>query len=294
MATRPADLAALPFDVDVVTFKATDGFPLNGLLYTPTGGAATAALLVHGKTCNLFGVPGGMSPRAFATAGIASFAINMRVNSLGYSRGDVPFLNWDDFQFNMAGGAWEKLEDGHKDLEAAVAYLHRLGYAKIVLVGHSSGGFYCGDYAGRAQNFDGLILLSPLMTNRYSLAAWFKDEAEAQATEQRARQMVAEGEGHLLIPLRHWYYAISAATLIDRISERPGWWDDALRKNRKPTLLLYGGTEARVKEWHEKFEKVIAAPRKEIVGIEGSEHLYLGYENQVNEAMLAFIRRHVL
>lgn len=294
MATRPSECAAYPYDTDLIGLKAEDGFPLDGLLYTPKGGASAVVLLVHGKTCNFLGGPSRFAPQPLARQGIASFAFNMRVHSLGYSRGDVKFENFDEFQFNMAGGAWENFEDGHKDLKAAVTFLRGLGYEKITLAGHSSGAFYGGDYAGRYQDFDGLVLLSPLMTNRFALTAWFKDEAEAEAAKKQAEEMVASGEGHLIMPIRTWYYAISAATFLQRLAERPGRWDDAMRANQIPTLVLYGAREDRAKVWQDAFKNIIAAPKKEIVSVEGSEHMYLGYEDEVVDAMLAFMRRHVL
>jgi len=276
--------------------EAEDGFPLNGLLYTPKGGASVVVVLVHGKTDTFLGGPSRFAPPLLAAEGIAAFALNLRVNSLGYLRVDLPFDAFISGErlLNMAGAAWERLEDGHKDLRAAVNYLRRLGYERIVIAGHSSGGFYCGDYAGRYQDFSALVLLSPLTTNRHALATWFRDEAEAEAARRRAEEMVTQGFGHHLLPLRKWYFAISAASLLDRMGERPGWWDDALRENQRPTLLLYGALEPRATLWQEKFETVIVAPRKEIAAIAGSEHMYQGHEHEVVDAILDFMRRHGL
>ena len=199
MVTRPEEFAVLPYQIDLVGFRAEDGFPLDGLLYSPKVGATTAVILVHGKTCNFLGGPSRFLPLSLAQAGYASFAVNMRVHSLGYSRGDVPFENFDNFIFIMAGGAWEKLEDGHKDLGGAVAYLRRLGFEKIVLAGHSSGGFYAGDYAGR---------------------------------------------------------------------------------------------ESRAALWKEKFRDVIKTPRKELVFIRNAEHMYLGHEDEVADAVISFLKKY--
>ena len=78
------------------------------------------------------------------------------------------------------------------------------------------------------------------------------------------------------------------------MNERPGWWDDAMRANTKPTLLLYSAEEDRATVLEEKFESVIAAKQKELVILDGAEHFYLGSEDQVTDAMVAFMRRHVM
>ena len=46
MVTRPEEFAALPYHSDLVGFRAEDGFPLDGLLYSPRAGATTAVILV--------------------------------------------------------------------------------------------------------------------------------------------------------------------------------------------------------------------------------------------------------
>ena len=294
MVNRPEEFQVLPYDVDLAGFRADDGFPLDGLLYSPKAGATTAVILVHGKTCDFLVGPPRFLPLPLARAGYASFAMNMRVHSLGYSRGDVPFENFQDFVFNMAGGAWEKLEDGHKDLRGAVRYLQGLGFEKVVLAGHSSGGFYAGDYAGRDPDLAGLILFSPLTTNRFALGTWFKSPGELDEARRKAEAMVAAGQGHLLLPLPTWYYAISAATFLDRLAERPGWWDDHVGRARIPTLLLYADRESRAAEWEQKFRDVIRTPHKELVRIKNSEHMYLGHEDEVAAAVMAFLKKHVI
>lgn len=292
MVTRPQALLELPYHVDLVDFRATDGFLLDGLLYSPKAGATTAVVLIHGKTGDFLGGPPRFLPLPLARAGYASFAVNMRVHSLGYLRGDMPFGNFDNFVFNMAGGAWEKLEDGHKDLGGAVVYLRGLGYRKIALAGHSSGGFYAGDYAGRDPDLAGLILFSPLTTNKFALGAWFKSPNELEEMRKKAETMVAAGQGHLLLPLPTWYYAISAATFLDRLAERPGWWDEHVARHQIPTLMLYADRESRVAEWEQKFRDVIKTPRKEIVCIKNSEHMYLGHEDEVASAVIAFLNKY--
>src|SRR3972149_8343710 len=105
MPTRPPDRATLPFDLDLISMEAEDGFPLNGLLYTPKGGASVVVVLVHGKTDTFLGGPSRFAPPLLAAEGIAAFALNLRVNSLGYLRVALPFDAFISGErlLNMAG-----------------------------------------------------------------------------------------------------------------------------------------------------------------------------------------------
>lgn len=295
MRGRPSIEIAKPYDLDLISLRTEDNLQLDGLLYTPKIWASAAILLVHGRTCNFLIGPPRFVPLPFAREGIASLALNMRSNSLGYSRNDIKFENFDEFEFNMAGAAWENFELGYKDVKAAIACLHELGYEKIILAGHSAGGFYCGDYAGRYQDVDGLILLSPLTAHSFgALGAWFKSEDEAEAVKKQAAELVASGNGHKILPVPTWYYAVSAGTMLARFNEPSDRWTKVVSTNKKPTLLLYGSREDRAQHWQEIFETVITAEKKEILGIEGAEHMYIGYEDKFVQAMLSFIRHSVL
>jgi hypothetical protein len=181
MVTRPEEFANLPYHADLVGFRAEDGFPLDGLLYSPKAGAPTAVVLVHGKTCNFLGGPSRFLPLPLARAGYASFAVNMRVHSLGYSRGDAPFENFDNF-----------------------------------------------------------------------------------------------------------------AAFLGRLAERPGWWDEHVGRARIPTLLLYADRESHAAEWEEKFRDVIKTPRKELVCIRNAEHMYLGHEDEVADAVISFPKKYTV
>lgn len=277
--------------VELLTLVTEDGWWLDGALYAPAAPRGPAVLLLHGKTQNFYTGPSRFLPPALAAAGYTCLALNMRCHDLGYNRDDLPYANIDelggDAQCQLAGGAWEHLESGHRDLAAGANYLRARGHAAVALVGHSSGGFYVVDYAARDASVAARVLLSPLTTNTTPLRAWFPDEARREAVLAEARAMVARGEGHRLLPLPAWYYAISAASLLDRVGERPGWFDEALLASTAPLLLLWGAREDRGPLW-ERYYAQVTAPKQHAV-ILGAEHAYLDHQEAVAAAVVGFL-----
>lgn len=276
--------------LELVTIEASDGFWLDAALYAGERGGP-AVVLLHGKTQNFYSGPSRFLPPVLAAAGYTCLALNMRCHDLGYTRDDLPYANIDqlaaDRQCQLAGGAWEHLESGHLDVGAGVDFLRARGHRAVGLIGHSSGGFYAVDYAARDASVGARVLLSPLTTNTTPLRAWFPQEAERERVLSDARAMVARGEGHRLIPLPAWYYAISAASLLDRVGERPGWFDEALLASQAPLLLLWGAAEDRGPLWDRYFAQV-TAPKARVV-IPGAEHAYLGQQAAVAEAVRDFL-----
>lgn len=285
-------MAEKNYSLDLLTIKTEDGFPLDGLLYRPKSQKASEAALIflHGKTGNFYGGPGRFLPPMLIDSGYSSFSMNMRIHDLGYTRYDLPF-HLSPGEFNFAGGAWEIIENGHKDIGAGVGFLISLGYKKIILAGHSSGGFYSIDYAGGCGDVHGLILLSPLTTNKTMLPRWFRSEKEFEETKAHAEKLIASGRGHILLPLDEWYYAISASSFIDRISEKEGHFQESIKRAKVPIMVLYGGAEDRAPIWKKLYEE-LDNPEKELAAIEGSEHMYVGFEREVCAAVKKFLGKY--
>lgn len=280
-----------PYAVDLVTLTTEDGMLLDGALYVPKerGPSDAALLIIHGKAGNFYTCVNRFLPPRFAELGYASLSMNMRCHDLGYNRADLPSSGSAAGAFRMAGGAWEQLDLGHLDLKAGAAHLRRLGFERIVLCGHSSGGFYAVDYVSRYRDMAALVLLSPLTTNKTPLRIWFPTAAELAAARRQAETLVVQGRGHELIPLRTWYHAISAASLLDRLGERQGWFDEALAAVDVPTLWLYGSSEDRVDLWRRYYE-TMRNDQKRLSIIAGSEHQYLGHEEAVFAAVAQFLK----
>jgi hypothetical protein len=268
-------------NAEVVTLPTRDGWELDGLLYPAAGeaGADTVLLHVHGKGATMLDIHARWLPDGLP--GVAHFAVNMRCHSLAYNtdRADVP----------VAGGMYEALADGEADLHAAVDLLRAEGFTKIIMSGHSSGGYYVGVYTPEGDDIAGRILLSPLTDNKVALGWWYPEEGRLDAVLGRARELVAAGRPDELIPIDQWYWAISARSLLERAAQ-PGteFWLERVNALPSPVLMGWGATESRDDMWMGVYERL--APPKSLARMVGSDHWYHGFEQDVT----ALVRRFVI
>lgn len=267
-------------DAQVVTVRTSDGWDLDGLLY-PAGSAAgtdTVLLHVHGKGATMLDIHARWLPDKLP--GVAHFALNMRCHALAYNtdRQDVP----------VAGGMYESLEDGEADLRAAVEFLRAEGFSRIIMSGHSSGGYYAGVYTPGGDDIVGRILLSPLTDNKVALGWWYPEEGRLDDVLKLARGLVAAGRPDELIPIDQWYWAISARSLLER-AEQPGteFWLDRVNALPSPVLLGWGGTESRDGVWSSIYEQL--TPPKSLARMVGSDHWYHGFEDAVTDLVRKFV-----
>jgi pimeloyl-ACP methyl ester carboxylesterase len=280
--------------IRLLSLRRDDGWPLEAAYYAPAPGAPSrdvGLVFVHGKGENFYSGPARWTPPRLTPHGYPCLALNMRCHDLGYTRADIPFRGVETTECLMDGGAWERLAEGKLDVAAAVAYLRAHDVPRVVVAGHSSGGFYAADYAATDPALAGVVLLSPVITNQRPFPYWFASEAERDAAVARARAMVAAGQGHQLIAVPRWFHAISAASLVERADEPPGWFEGNLRRLQMPTLLLYGDRESRPDLWNALLEGVPAARKGRAVV--HSEHSYIGQEDAVAAAILDFVRGQV-
>jgi pimeloyl-ACP methyl ester carboxylesterase len=280
--------------VELLTLRNADGVPLDGVLWSPDGDepAGAAILHLHAKGGNFYTGPGRFIPELTATAPIAHLALNMRCHDLGTTRADLPcgdlFSGTDTHGLGaeVDGGMWERISDGHLDVAAGVALLRERGHRQVFVAGHSSGGFYVADAAARRLGIAGRILLSPLTGNASALPVWFGDGlADAVAS---ARALVADGRGDQLIAVPHWYYAISARSLVERADEPPGVFADALAADASPLLMLYGSLESRAGLWSGIVD-ALATEDRTLTVIDGAEHHYVGHEQQIADTVCGWV-----
>src|SRR3954447_1743045 len=271
----------LPWPEDVairlLTLRRTDGWLLEAALYAPTTTPRSVGLVfVHGKGENFYSGPGRWVPPHLVARGYPCLALNMRCHDIAYTRADVPFFGFERADDLTDGGAVERLSEGESDVAAAVDYLRGQGTSRVVVVGHSSGGFYAADYAAGDPALAGVALLSPVVSNQRALDYWFAAAAERAAVGARARGMVAAGDGHQLIAVPRWFQAISAASLVERADEPAGWFEGNLARLQMPVLMLYGDQETRAALWTGLLERV-PGPRKTLAVV-CAEHSYIGQE----------------
>jgi pimeloyl-ACP methyl ester carboxylesterase len=266
--------------------------PLAGAWYPAANGGNGAALLhLHGKGGNFYSGPGLFIPGSDHAMEYAHLSLNMRCHDLGYTRYDVPMPDAHEGVMAVGGGMWERMADGCADVLAGARWLHQHGYPKVFLAGHSSGAYYA--LQACAEGHDGLagvVLMSTVISHKRHLTSWFPD-GQADAAIARAEELVAQGEGHRLLPTEGWYYAISAASLLERIAEPDGLYERMLAACEVPVMFAAGEQERRVPQWRALYDGMPLGASKEWLLLRGASHDYLGSEQELTESVLAFVRR---
>ena len=244
-------------------------------------------LYVHGKSSAFYRGMSWWLPMLLERMPVVHASINMRSHSLGYSVRPEP----GDPLRGLRGGMWEDVDAGAVDIATAIDYLAAEYRLPIWVVGHSAGGFYAvTGAAATSHQLAGRILLSPLVTHRRNFAEWFGDTARTEQAITRAREMVAGGRGHLLIPLPTRQWAISAWSLVQRAEQDPDVWPRALAARQSPVLMGWGTAEEL--RPHSEFQTIfdrIDLPDKSNFVLTDSGHNYEGYENEVASQLEKFI-----
>lgn len=273
----------------LVSLTTADGRTLHGALHDHPDPAA-AVLYIHGKGGNFYSGPGRFIPRLAASCPVRHLSLNLRSHDLGYTRDDAHYEDFERGSTPVDGGCWEDLSTGTEDIRTGVEFLRTLGAPSVLLVGHSSGGWYSARYCAQDPSVAGQALLSTVLDVKRSLRFWFPHDEDLDRACADALRMVERGEGHLLMPLSRWYYAISARSLLARVAQPSESLSIAMQTSQAPLLMVWGSEETRDVAWHQHFDDV-PMRNKYYVRIPGAGHDFLGKEDAVTQAVMDFVSR---
>ena len=207
------------------------------------------------------------------SAGFACLAFNRRGHDILVNQaGRAP-----------SGGAFQTAAEGIADNEYAAGFLASRGYAAPVVIGHSNGGMLAATFVARHTEVAALVLLSAHAggreTYRRDCAAGSMAGAEADAFETKARALVATGRGDELMLMPGWWYAATAASLVDRIENTPSLLE-AASDVKCPVLTMRGSSEAEATYPMEEFARRTGSHSTAYI-VEGANHWYSDHEAQV-------------
>lgn len=283
----------------LVYVRSTDDVVNAGVLFTsPQGTRAVAVIWVHGWGVNFYSPTYANIGRDLAVAGLTTISVNTRMHDLGTT------ATYRSGKRVRGGGYWGIQSEQDLDLAAWTDFAERLGYPRVVLVGHSAGWAAVGGYRVRSQDpkVAGVVLASgPVLPLR------LPDQPRELA---EARRLVQAGTGDDLVrlPNRNFPSFISAGTLVDQADTPPQLLDffgverrdGAVTKLGCP-LLAFFGTRGDV-GGQADLDIVKATParlsisnlRVDTALIDGADHMYTGEEDQVARVVDAWVRRAVL
>lgn len=262
----------------------TDTTPLDGAFYEPEGGAsAGAVLLFHGNTMNFYvGAPRFLPP-ALTRLGYACLAFNRRGHDILGTRNSRV----------AEGGAYQTAREGIEDNRLAAQWLAARGFAHPAVIGHSNGGMLAVRHVADHPRTPALVLLSAHgggkdIVQRGGRSGLMVGERVEEFAE-RARAMVGAGRGRELMLMPGWWYAISAESFLDRLTETPDVLELAPRV-KCPVLYIRGDREPREQYPAEDFKERAGGPcTVEIVP--DCDHFYNGREDAVTRAVTAWLTK---
>jgi len=261
----------------------TDTIPLDGLFYEPQGKAVGSALLFHGATMNFYTCAMRFLPPALVKLGLACLAFNRRGHDILSTRNSrVP-----------EGGAFQLAREGVEDNRIAARWLAARGFSAPVLIGHSNGGMLAVQHVADHPQTPALVLLSAHMGGKNTLERTSRAGLMAQDRVEeftaRARELVASGRGRELMLMPGWWYAISAESYLDRLTETPDGL--ALAPTIKcPTLYVRGDKELRENYPAEDFRARAGGPC-DVEIVPGCDHFYNGREEAIQAIVSSWLAK---
>jgi pimeloyl-ACP methyl ester carboxylesterase len=261
----------------------TDTIPLDGLYYEPEGGAAGAALLFHGNTMNFYVGVLRFLPPELVKLGLACLAFNRRGHDILSTRNSrVP-----------EGGAFQLAREGIEDNRIAASWMAARGFPAPVVIGHSNGGMLAVRHVADHPQTPALVLLSAhgggknIVQRGGKTGLMVGEHVEEFAA--RAREMVQAGRGRELMLIPGWWYAISAESFLDRLTETPDVLELA-PKVKCPTLYVRGDKESRENYPAEDFSARAGGPC-DVEIVPDCDHFYGGREEAIQAIVSSWVAR---
>lgn len=267
--------------LDLVSIR-TETRPLDGLLYRPDDGSARGGvLLMHGNTNNFYTGPSRFLPTRLVDRGFACLAFNRRGHDI------LTTLEGK----RAAGGEFQTAAEGIADNEHAWEFLAGLGVTAPIVIGHSNGGMLGAEFAARHTETRALVLLSahaggPSTYERACAEGRMAADA-AQPYLEHARELVADGRGDELLLMPGWWFAISAASLVDRHENTPDLLADATRI-RCPSLYVVGDQEPAETYPAAEFARRTPGPSRAHV-LADCDHWYTGHRDEVADLVAEWL-----
>jgi pimeloyl-ACP methyl ester carboxylesterase len=261
----------------------TDTIPLDGLYYEAEGKAAGAALLFHGNTMNFYVGAMRFLPPALVKLGLACLAFNRRGHDILSTRASRI----------AEGGAYQLAREGLEDNRVAARWLAARGHPAPVVIGHSNGGMLAVCHVVDHPQTPAMVLLSAHgggkdIVQRGGKSGLMVGE-RVEEFAARAREMVKAGRGRELMLMPGWWYAISAESFLDRLTETPDVLELA-PKVKCPTLYVRGDREPRENYPAEDFRARAGGPcTVEILA--NCDHFYNGREEAVRSVVSSWLAR---
>ena len=282
----------------IIEFHALDGVKINGYLMSSNN--KSVLIEIHGMSSNCFKKREKVIAKTLNNIGIDAICIDTRGSEI------VKYIKYNDVRKELAGTAYEDVEESYYDLMGAIRYALSLGYKDIYLQGHSLGAtkvVYTYTKMKEKQveelkNIKGIILLS-LVDIPDMFKTYFSKKYLSYAEEKEKNGQVLE-----LMPHDTFIHPISVKTYLkyakynSKINfaqySNENYDFDTLNKIDVPLFMRWGNDNELIKksaqEQVELMRRVIKKKDADINFIDGANHSYNGKETELANDIANFLK----
>ncbi len=266
--------------VRFVRAVASDGVPLDGIVFEAAGTPRGGVLLVHGAGSHFYQQLHQILGATLAAAGYRVLAGNNRGHDLG------AHLPNDGQEVLLGGAAWERFADCVLDLRAWIDLLvSETGPGPalpLALIGHSLGAAKVAHYQATTGDPRVAALVGCSGLGFGSRLSRFRPPPEERLAA--VRELVAAGRGEQLLDTSYQRRYISAQTYLDRYERLvgPGAAVSDLARISVPLLVVHATGEGGTAELLADIQaRATSATRCDSFLVNDADHDYHGHEAEV-------------
>ena len=288
---------------ELVRITTKDELELPGLLYEPGKRTTYALIHVHGWNGNFYE---NKFIDFIARESVANGHAFLTFNNRGTGFIVDLIRRKRKVEYVKIGGSVEKFEDCIIDIKAAVDFLNKRGYKKIILQGHSTGcqkiAFY--QYRTNDQRVKGLIELAPV--DDVALVKRLLGK-KYEKSLKISKSMVKRGEGEEPIPkwisftnsygkiimltARRYLSIADPTTTGGRIFNYSGKLKEIKSVNR-PIFAIFGSKDEYEYRPEEKLKILKKNVKKcDIRLIKNAGHGFVGFETELSKSVSSWIKQ---
>ena len=288
--------------LELIEYKAIDGVKLNGYINRGVKNNKNVLIEIHGMTSNCFKDREKIIANEVEKIGIDTICINTRGSEI------CRYIKYEDGKKELAGTAYEDVEDSYYDILGVLRYAIDLGYTSIYLQGHSLGAtkviytylkmkeLNCIE----TKYIKGILLLSlvdlPDMLKTYSDKKFIK----------YAEEKVSKGENLILMPSEAFIHPISVKTYLKytkynknfdfaQFSKENNDFQE-INKIGVPIFMRWGDNNELIKYSANKQVELMSVKikntKKDIGYIAGADHTYTNKEIELAEQVALFLEKY--
>lgn len=216
MINKPAQV-----NISIHKIYADDGLELDSILFEPKKRNDKIIIHLHGKE-------GHFLQNHFVTVMGYTYPLRgysfLTFNNRGHDYiADMLKKASHGFEWTTRGPAYEIIEEAVYDINGVIDYVKNLGYKEIILQGHSLGPHKMAYYlANKPKHEIKKIIFATTADIRYQLNSSVPNWEEYSGV---AKQMVKDGKGDVLMPVRLWSNApVSAKTFWHYTNSQSNTW----------------------------------------------------------------------